>query len=431
MKGRRLALAVLAVAGAAGAWALHSGALSKGVPPGAAEQLTASGVIYVEEVRVASAQGGRVAAVLVREGDYVVKGQELWSLDTTLVDAQIAVARAQLETVQAGVRQLEAGIGPATLAVAEEQLEQARVALSAAERGLVDAKLLRDNPQELDMQVAVAEAEVQAATHRLSSAQALKDAAESGKNLEQYTADMIENWSLPVPAPSIPAELQSATWDWWRAWAGLNAASAGLEDAQARLAHWRTVREDPRQLAAQVDTAEAAVQLAEAGVAAAQSRVDAYKAGAPQQQLAAARARVEQAQAALDGLRARRAEMTLRAPTDGIVLSRALHAGELAPAGAALMTLADLSQVTVSVYVAENQLGRMALRGQASVVVDSFPGRTFSGEIVRVADQSQFTPRNVATKEQRVNTVYAVDIRVPNPDGLLKPGMAADVTFLD
>jgi HlyD family secretion protein len=159
--------------------------------------------------------------------------------------------------------------------------------------------------------------------------------------------------------------------------------------------------------------------------------VDAYSAGASQEQLRAARARVTQAQAALDGLLAQRAEMTLLAPADGVLLSRAVHVGEIASPGAALMTLADLSEVNVTAYVAENQLGRLVLDGPASVVVDSFPGRTFSGRVARVADQAQFTPRNVATKEERVNTVYAVEIQVPNPDGLLKPGMAADVTFLE
>ncbi len=430
-KRRIVGLVVLAVVVAVGVWVQRSGVLRGAASSKRAEQLEASGVISVDEVSVASSQGGRIATVLVSEGDVVRQGQVLLSFDTELMDAQIALATAQARLAQAGLKQLEAGVGPATIAIAQAQLEQARVALDAAEQGLADARALRDNPQELEMQIAVAESEVQAATHRLSSAQAIKDAAETGKNLEEYTLNIIRGWSLPVPPPALPSELQSAPWEWWKAWAGLNASSAVLQNAQARLDYWRSVRANPQQLDAQVESATAAVQLAAAGAEAAQAQLDANKAGASQQQLTAARARVTQAQALLDGLMSRRAEMTVTAPADGVVLSQALRAGEIAAPGATLLALADLSEVKVTVYVAENRLGRMALDGQVNMAVDSFPGRVFTGRIAWIADQAQYTPRNVATKEERVNTVYAVEIRVPNPEGLLKPGMAADVTFVN
>lgn len=430
-KRRLVGLVALAVAIAVGVWAQRSGLLWGAAPSTHVEQMEASGVISVDQVSVASSQGGRIATVLVSEGDVVRQGQELLSFDAELTDAQIALATAQVRLAQAGLKQLEAGVGPATIAIAQAQLDQARVALDAAEQGLADARALRENPQELEMQIAVAEAEVQAAMHRVSSAQAIKEAAETGKNLEEYTLNIIHGWSLPVPPPGLPSELQSATWEWWKAWAGLNASSAALQDKQARLDYWRSVRENPQQLDAQVESATAAVRLAAAGVEAAQAQLDVYEAGVSQQQLTAARARVTQAQALLDGLVARRAEMTVTSPADGVVLSQALRAGEIAAPGATLLALADLSEVKVTVYVAENSLGRIALDEQANVVVDSFPGRVFMGRIAWIADQAQYTPRNVATKEERVNTVYAVEIRAPNPEGLLKPGMAADVTFVN
>ena len=61
--------------------------------------------------------------------------------------------------------------------------------------------------------------------------------------------------------------------------------------------------------------------------------------------------------------------------------------------------------------------------------MDSFPGRVFDGHVVRIADEPEFTPRNVATAEERLNTFYAAEIELPNPDGLLKPGMPADAVF--
>ena len=61
------------------------------------------------------------------------------------------------------------------------------------------------------------------------------------------------------------------------------------------------------------------------------------------------------------------------------------------------------------------------------MTVDSFPDETFTGEVVYIADSAEFTPRNVQTAQSRRNTVYAVRLALPNPDGRLKPGMPADV----
>ena len=63
------------------------------------------------------------------------------------------------------------------------------------------------------------------------------------------------------------------------------------------------------------------------------------------------------------------------------------------------------------------------------VTVDSFPGQACTGQVTRIGDEPEFTPRNVATKEERLNTFYAVEVRLPNAEGLLKPGMPADATF--
>jgi len=71
----------------------------------------------------------------------------------------------------------------------------------------------------------------------------------------------------------------------------------------------------------------------------------------------------------------------------------------------------------------------MNLEQEVSLKVDSFPGETFTGQVVYISDQAEFTPRNVQTVEGRRATVYAIELRVPNPEGKLKPGMPADVTF--
>ena len=394
------------------------------------QEASFSGVIAAEEIALSSSHGGRIEALHVAEGSAVSKGQLLVTLDTTLLEAQIAVAQARVAVAEAGLRQMEAGARSGAIAVAEAQLAQARTAHRAALQTLADARAMRDNPQELKMHVAVGEIQVEADQQRLASAVALKGAAEVAKNTEGFIEDQIRSWSYAIPSPKLPDELRSSTFKWWQAWAGVDANAAVLADAEARLAHWRSVLANPQELEMQVALAEAAVEQSAALVEAAQARLDGYLAGLTEEQLAAARRRVDQARAGLDALVAQRAEMTILAPMDGIVVAMVAHSGEVALPGGTLLSIADLAEVKLTVYVPESRLGQVALQQKALVAVDAVPGRVFEGSVGHIADQAEYTPRNVATKEERVNTVFAVEIRIPNADGSLKPGMSVDARFV-
>jgi multidrug resistance efflux pump len=103
----------------------------------------------------------------------------------------------------------------------------------------------------------------------------------------------------------------------------------------------------------------------------------------------------------------------------------------VAAQGAALMRIADLDRLTLTVYVPETRLGGLQIGQDVEMWVDSFPDRTFGGEIVTIADQAEFTPRNVSTREERVNLVFAVEIAIDNAGYRLKPGMPADAAFIE
>ncbi len=85
--------------------------------------------------------------------------------------------------------------------------------------------------------------------------------------------------------------------------------------------------------------------------------------------------------------------------------------------------------MTLKVYIPEDMYGQVKLGQQADIAVDTFPGRVFTGTVTSIADQAEFTPRNVQTVESRSTTVYAVEISLPNASHELKPGMPADATF--
>jgi multidrug resistance efflux pump len=142
-----------------------------------------------------------------------------------------------------------------------------------------------------------------------------------------------------------------------------------------------------------------------------------------------AQSAVNQAEANLALLDTQLGKLTVYAPIDGVILTRNVEPGEFVQPGAAAITMADLKELTITVYVPEDRYGEISLGQEATVTVDSFPNETFTAKITFIADQAEFTPRNVQTVQGRSATVYAVKLKVSDPDGKLKLGMPADVVF--
>jgi HlyD family secretion protein len=138
---------------------------------------------------------------------------------------------------------------------------------------------------------------------------------------------------------------------------------------------------------------------------------------------------VGEAKAALDVIDVQLAKLTVSAPLDGVVLVRSVEPGEVLVPGGSAISIGRLSDLHITVYISEDQYGQIKLGDEAEVQSDSFPGRSFTAEVVRIADQAEFTPRNVQTQEDRSTTVYAVELSLSDGAGDLKPGMPVDVTF--
>jgi len=119
----------------------------------------------------------------------------------------------------------------------------------------------------------------------------------------------------------------------------------------------------------------------------------------------------------------------VRSPINGVVLDRLIEPGELTNPGTTLLTVADLNNLTLTVYVPEDRYGQIYLGQTYPVTVDSFPGVVFNGTVSHISDQAEFTPRNVQTVEGRLNTVFAIRLSLTNTTQDLKPGMWADVNL--
>ncbi len=169
-------------------------------------------------------------------------------------------------------------------------------------------------------------------------------------------------------------------------------------------------------------------ELAEADRDAAQERLQVLETGPRRERITAQRALVAQAEAAVAQIDATIRNTAIRAPFDGIVTIRHRQPGETVAPGAPVVTVMNPADRWVRIYVREDELGGIAIGQAASITADTYPDRTYRGEVAFIASEAEFTPRNVQTTEERVKLVYRLKVRITGDPSLeLKPGLAADV----
>ncbi len=409
--------------------------------------LTASGTIEAVEVTISPEIGGKVAEVPVDEGAQVKAGDVLFRLDDTLLLGQRAVAAASLNLAQA-----TASTGDAALATAQGNYT---VALDAARLASVSTRTSdwwAANPDGYTLpggyfsrasEIAAAQAEVNSAVSARDSAQnslttLINDpansvfvAAETRQNIAR-AAFLVAQDVLTRANASSNFDLRDA------AQSASDAAQTELDDAQAGYDGLKDT-----DAAGKIITARAYLSALQERSDSAQDRLLALQTGENSPQVAAAQAVLNQAQAAADqaALAITQAKaslalidiqitkLTITAPADGVVLTRSIQPGEIAAPNSPAMTLGRLDNLTITVYVPENLYGELSLGQSATMTVDSYPGETFTAKVINIAEQAEFTPRNVQTVEGRSSTVFAIKLQVQDPAGKLKPGMPADVAF--
>jgi RND family efflux transporter MFP subunit len=153
-----------------------------------------------------------------------------------------------------------------------------------------------------------------------------------------------------------------------------------------------------------------------------------YQSGSvPKQQFEQARAMYNKALADLEQAQLMAEESSVSAPWEGTVLRLHVEEGELVPAMSPLATFGDIEHVKIRIYVSTRELGLVKQGQKAVVTVDAFPKRKFPGTVTVIAEKAEFTPKTIQTKDERVKQVFSVEVQADNPEGLLKPGMPADV----
>ncbi|MGQ9730563.1 MAG: efflux RND transporter periplasmic adaptor subunit [Candidatus Zipacnadales bacterium] len=516
----------------------------------APEDLLGSGIIEAKELQRSAKVGGRLAEVLVREGDKVVAGQLIARLEHEDIDAEQQRAQALVDTAEATLRDLERGSRPEQIAAARARVAEAKASRQGAEKQLALAIEANEKVTELRQKLDEAQARVRLAEAGVAQAKATLDEARRGATKEEIetlrtlltqaesrvegarlalaNAEEIYRHQITIEGPLIAATteeavleattglarreleranvlaqadaatsqtLEHAQTERMVADAKLAGAIRAVGDAQQQVALTRAQAKQMRDAAqtaldealrardaakAKLDvvlagTREERLRLAEAAVRAAEAEADvaadslknattAYHdrlatreqretavmnlerakalehaaraelalllAGNTEEAIKAARGCLAEARATLQAVKVRRSYCDIVAPCAGTVTEVVLEPGEMAAPGSAIVVIADLENLWLRAYLSFATFGAVVKGQHLSVTTEAVPDKIFEGVVLRISDEAEFTPKDVQTPQQRVKQVYWVKVFLGDGEGLLKPGMPADLRRL-
>lgn len=328
--------------------------------------LVASGTVEAHDLRVGSKVGGRLEKVLVREGDAVEAGQLLVTFEDKELKANLDASHANLEKLEHGYR--------------PEEIQQVKDQAAQAE----DDYLLRMRGYRQE--------EIEMARADLDRAQA--DALRAQRTWER-TGDLANEGVLSKQQRD---DAEGA----------YKSAMGTLHNAEQKLAEMqRGYRPE------EVASAEHNYQYATA-------RALQYARGSRKEDIDQARAQYEYDEA-------RYRECRVVAPSAAVVEVMDVRPGDLVAPNTPIITLLERDQLYIRIYVPETEIGHVRIGQQAEIKLDALPGVAFQGIVEQINQQAEFLPRNVQTPEERVHQMIGVKIRIQDPQGRIRAGMAADV----
>ncbi len=410
--------------------------------------LKASGTISADSVQLAPEVAGKVVEIAVKKGDTVKAGDMIFRLDDAMLQAQYAQAQAGVQAAQSGVAAAQIRVTNAqaqydlALQSARQQDQANRNSdwkatqpsqitlpgwyfekgeqIAALQSQLVDAqKKVDDELANLDKTLKDASnSDFVGAEKRLDGAQQLFNIAQ--KTLDDAKAAKDNTTLADAAQKSLDAaqsELDAAQKSYNQMLS--SDAATKVREARARVAVARSILQNVQDAIDHLNSGDESLQ-----VTLAKTGLEQVKSGLDQ-----ANAALAQAQAAEQLTQVQLNKAIVKSNTSGVVLSAPVNVGEFAAPGTTIVEVGGLDSVTLTVYIPESQYGKVQLGEKAKISVDSFSGKTFDGNVTLIANQAEFTPRNVQTADSRSTTVYKVEITISNPDHALKPGMPADAVL--
>ena len=356
-------------------------------------RIAISGNIELTEVNIAFKTSGRLIERNADEGDTVKRGMVIARLDHDQLLAQKAMQQAGLESAQSQLAQAESALAweQATL---EADIQQRTADVASTEARLAELRNGSRPQEKLDAKAAV-------------------DAADS--EAQRSKAD----WDRAQPLFKND-DISKAQYDQFRR--NWESAEATLRSAQEKLS---LVDAGPRveviqAQEGQLERARGALKMAQANRIEMQRR---------EQEIATRRAEIERARASLELIDTQLADTIAVCPLDGVVLVKAAEVGEILAPGTTVLTVGDLAHPWLRGYVNETDKPRVKIGARARVTTDS-PGKVYWGRVGFIADEAEFTPKQIQTQQERVKLVYRIKIDLDNPKGELKANLPADAEIV-
>lgn len=351
---------------------------------------SSNGRLQLQNIDVASLRAGRVSQVLVHEGDLVEKGTPLVTLSSEELDTQLQGAEAAKSQAEAAKSQAEGRKSQAQAAKsrAEGAVTRAMGTEKRAEGGYARTQ---GGVNQADAVIAAKKAQLQIALDNLNNTKALrKDNLVSIAELQQR-----EQAYQAAKAEVLAAQAAKA-----QAAAGGTEAQAGIAEAQSGIAE-----------------AKAAVAEAQAGINQAQAGIEQAQAG------------INQAQSQINRVKSIQSDMYVRAPQAGRVEYRIVEVGNVIAPGSKVVTLVDPNDVYLEIFLPTDSSNQVQIGSPARIVLDGIKA-VLPAKVSFVANQSQFTPKSVETKNEREKMMYRVKLSLDPQvasryQTLLKGGMTA------
>jgi len=343
-------------------------------------ELRLPGTVETQDVRLSSRVGGRVEKVFVSESQIVEPGQKIVELEMPELDAQRAQLVAQKQAAEAVLERLKNG-------PRAEEKDAAKAAVDSAA-----ARLAR-------MEFGYRKEEIEQARQELQALQAQH---------VQARQDYQRELSLRETRASSQERYDAAV-------AQRDRMERQVSAAEAKL---RLLESGYRP----EEVAEAKAEKARL-----QAQYDLLLAGTRQEEIDEAEANVADLKAKIDEIDVKRNERIVVAPERSIVEVLMVRPGDIAAPNQPVVLMQRADDLWVKAYISEVDLGKIQLGQKVSVTCDAFPRQRFEGEITFIAAAAEFTPRNVQTIDERRHQVFGFKVRVDDPQGVFKSGMAADV----
>ncbi|WP_134702953.1 HlyD family secretion protein [Ammoniphilus sp. YIM 78166] len=359
-----------------------------------------SGTIEGVEVPVLTEIGGSLDKIEVEEGQRVKKGDVLAALDPRLLEQQVREAEAHLLSAQAQLEGAKAGTRSRELSKAASQIEQ------------VEAQIRHLQTQQDRFQAAIVQREAM-----LAQVQAQWKGAVSTLRYQEKRLKDVETLAEQGAEAQERVELQREA---------VHQASIAVESLQSQVdahqAQLAIANKEKEALGPQIQSVNAQLKAADAQFGLLQEGVTVHTLKQLEAQKAMAEAKLEQA-------RLQREKAVVVSPVNGVIARRNVSVGEIVKPSYQLFTLFERDRLQLTVYVPENKLNLVQVGQIAEVAVDAYPNQLFKGRVKHIAENAEFTPKNVQTAEERTKMVFAVTLVMEEGLDKLKPGMPADVSW--